>query len=110
MVYCMTRIAKQRSAKPAKAHRRKPHPKSGHWLLQDCKAQLGELVRRACSEGPQRVTANGREEVVVVSARELRRLKGDPTGESLIAAMQASPHRDVELEPGRRLIVSLSKK
>ena len=30
-----------------------------------------------------------------------RRLKGDLTGEVLIAAMQASPHRDVEFEPRR---------
>jgi hypothetical protein len=34
------------------------------------------------------------------SAKFLR-LKGDPTGESLIAAMQASPHRDIDLEPRR---------
>jgi hypothetical protein len=30
-----------------------------------------------------------------------RRLEGDLTGEALIAAMQASPHRDIELEPAR---------
>jgi hypothetical protein len=34
------------------------------------------------------------------SAKFLR-LKGDPTGESLIAVMQASPHRDIDLEPRR---------
>jgi hypothetical protein len=28
-------------------------------------------------------------------------LKGDLTGEVLIVAMQASPHRDVDLEPRR---------
>ena len=30
-----------------------------------------------------------------------RRLKGDRTGQSLIAAMQASPYRDINIEPGR---------
>jgi hypothetical protein len=59
------------------------------------------LVRRARSEGPQHVTVHGRDEVVVVSAEEFRRLKGDRTGEALIAAMQASPDRDVNIEPGR---------
>jgi len=39
--------------------------------------------------------------VVVISAEEFRRLKGDPTGEALIAAMQASPHRDIDIEPKR---------
>jgi prevent-host-death family protein len=75
--------------------------KAGQWLLQDAKARFSELVRRVRSEGPQRVTVHGRDEVVVISAEEFRRLKGDPTGEALIAAMQASPHRDIDLEPKR---------
>lgn len=62
---------------------------------------LSELVRRVRSEGPQRVTVHGRDEVVVISVDEFRRLKGDLTGEALIVAMQASPHRDVDIEPAR---------
>jgi prevent-host-death family protein len=92
----MTRITK--SSSPARPRRR---AKSGHWLLQDAKARFSELVRRVRSEGPQHVTVHGRDEVVVISAEEFRRLKGDLTGESLIAAMQASPHRDIDVEPGR---------
>jgi prevent-host-death family protein len=91
----MTRTAKT-PPKPPKAPRL-----PGHWLLQDAKARFSELVRRARSEGPQHVTVHGRDEVVVVSAEEFRRLKGDRTGEALIAAMQASPDRDVNIEPGR---------
>ena len=53
------------------------------------------------SEGPQHVTVHGRDEVVVIAAEEFRRLKGDLTGQALVAAMQASPHRDIEIEPGR---------
>ncbi|MGB8400574.1 type II toxin-antitoxin system Phd/YefM family antitoxin [Bradyrhizobium sp.] len=77
-------------------------PKSGHWRLQDAKARFSELVRRVRSEGPQHVTVHGRDEVVVISAEEFRRLKGNLTGKSLIAAMQASPHRDIAIEPERR--------
>lgn len=44
---------------------------------------------------------HGRDEVVVISANEFRRLKGDLTGEALIAAMQASPHREIEIETER---------
>jgi hypothetical protein len=47
------------------------------------------------------VTVQGRDEVVVISGEDFRRLKGDPTGEALIATMQASPHRDIEIEPKR---------
>jgi hypothetical protein len=39
--------------------------------------------------------------VVVIAAEEFRRLKGDPTGQALIAAMQTSPHRDIDLQPKR---------
>jgi prevent-host-death family protein len=73
----------------------------GHWLLQDAKARFSELVRRVRSEGPQHVTVHGRDEVVVVSAEEFRRLKGERSGDALIAAMQASPHRDIDIEPKR---------
>ena len=96
----MTRIGKSSSAKPATPRRRR-NPKTGQWLLQDAKARFSELVRRVRSEGPQRVTVHGRDEVVVISAEEFRRLKGDLTGEALIAAMQASPHRDIDIEPRR---------
>jgi prevent-host-death family protein len=94
----MTRNAK---SSPPKLTKRRRSPKSGQWLLQDAKARFSELVRRVRSEGPQRVTVHGRDEVVVISAEEFRRLKGDLTGESLIAAMQASPHRDIDIKPGR---------
>lgn len=47
------------------------------------------------------MTVHGRDEVVVISADEFRRFKGGLTGAALIAAMQASPFRDVDIEPSR---------
>jgi hypothetical protein len=38
---------------------------------------------------------------VVIAAEEFRRLKGDVTGAALVDAIQASPYRDIELEPRR---------
>jgi prevent-host-death family protein len=97
----MTRFSKStsksRGPRAAKA-------KSGYWVLQDAKARFSELVRRVRSEGPQHVTVHGRDEVVVIAAEEFRRLKGQVTGKALIAAMQASPHREIELEPERFLL------
>ena len=71
------------------------------WPLQDAKARFSEMVRMACSEGPQHVTLHGRDAVVVVGAEEFNRLKSAQTGELLIAALQASPHRSIELHPRR---------
>jgi prevent-host-death family protein len=98
----MTRIIKSRLTKqPKPQHRVRGGRRAGHWLLQDAKARFSELVRRVRSEGPQHVTVHGRDEVVVIAAEEFRRLKGDLTGDVLIAAMQASPHRDTDIEPRR---------
>jgi PHD/YefM family antitoxin component YafN of YafNO toxin-antitoxin module len=47
------------------------------------------------------VTAQGRDEVVVISPDEFRRLKSDLTGEALIKAMQASPDHEFDIEPKR---------
>ena len=71
------------------------------WLLQDAKTRFSELVRLVYSEGPQHVTVHGRDEVVVISTAEFRRLKGDLTGEALVAALQVSPARDLDLTPPR---------
>jgi prevent-host-death family protein len=87
--------------KTPKSDRRTRDRQPGRWLLQDAKARFSELVRRVRSEGPQHVSVHGRDEVVVIAAEEFRRLKGDPTGEALVAAMQASPYRDIDIEPRR---------
>jgi prevent-host-death family protein len=76
--------------------------RKGYWIFQDAKARLSEVVRRARSEGPQHVTVHGRGGVVIVAEEEFRRLKGEVTGAALVAAMQASPARELELEPKRQ--------
>jgi len=48
------------------------------WQLQEAKQRFSELVRKAESEGPQVVTRNGREVVVVVAAEEYRRDRKPP--------------------------------
>ncbi|MGU3362693.1 type II toxin-antitoxin system Phd/YefM family antitoxin [Methylobacterium sp. M6A4_1b] len=76
----------------------------GAWPLQDAKARFSELVRRVRSEGPQHVTVRGRDEVVVISVEEFRRLNGNLDGSTLIAAMQAMPDREVDLDPPRSIM------
>jgi prevent-host-death family protein len=85
----------------SKSRRRTRDRRPGRWVLQDAKARFSELVRRVHAEGPQHVTVHGRDEVVVIAAEEFRRLKGDPGGQALVAVMQASPCRDIDIEPRR---------
>jgi prevent-host-death family protein len=94
----MTRMTKSGETPPKKPRKALV---VGRWLLQDAKARFSELVRRVHSEGPQHVTVHGRDEVVVIAADEFRRLKGERTGAALVAAMQASPYRDIDIEPAR---------
>jgi len=75
--------------------------RSDRWPLQEAKARLSELMRRARNDGPQHVTVHGREEVVVIAADEFRRLVGERSGKALIEAMQASPYREIDLEAER---------
>jgi antitoxin Phd len=44
------------------------------WQLQTAKARFSEVFRRARSEGPQYVTRQGKEAVVIVPAEEFERL------------------------------------
>jgi prevent-host-death family protein len=67
--------------------------------LRDAKAKLSEVIKRVHRDGPQRVTVRGSEEVVIVTAAEYRRLKGDQTGQALIDALASSPLCDVDFEP-----------
>ena len=98
----MTRPASLPSA-PAEEPSHNPSHKPSHnrWRLQDAKARFSELVRLAHSNGPQHVTLHGRDAVVVIDAAEFQRLQGERTGQLLIDALQASPHRGIEIAPRR---------
>jgi antitoxin Phd len=58
------------------------------WKLEDAKNRFSEVVRLALANQPQRVTRNGREAVVVLSADEYERLAAP---QDLIDFLQSSP-------------------
>ena len=45
-----------------------------NWQLQDAKARLSEVIRRACERGPQHVSLRGAPAVVVISEADFARL------------------------------------
>jgi prevent-host-death family protein len=57
----------------------------GTWSLAEAKAKFSEVVEKARTDGPQHVTRNGKEAVVVVAADEWKRATGG--GKSFIEAL-----------------------
>ena len=69
------------------------------WQLQQAKNRFSEVVEEALVHGPQIVTRHGEETAIVLSMKDYKKL-AKPKG-SLFEFLQKSPHRDVELDPGR---------
>lgn len=64
--------------KPAvdKRKRRRTDSSKRSWQLQDAKAHFSEVFRKARSEGPQIVTRQSKEAVIVISYEQYARLVG----------------------------------
>lgn len=46
----------------------------GSWSLAEAKAKFSEVVERARTQGPQHLTKNGKDAVVILSAEDYQRL------------------------------------
>ncbi len=69
------------------------------WQLQEAKAQLSDLVKRATSEGPQAITVHGKSAVVVLSQEEFEKLsKTTSEPENLVDFLLNSPLRGANID------------
>jgi len=69
------------------------------WQLQTAKARFSEVFRRARSEGPQRITKQGKECVVMVAEEQFNQLLGKAhQPKSLVQFFRDSPLVGLELE------------
>ena len=59
------------------------------WQMQDAKARLSEVIKRAEHDGPQEITLHGRPVAVLLSRSEFEKLAG--RGQSFLEFMQNSP-------------------
>lgn len=76
---------------------------SRSWQLQTAKAKFSEVFRRARSEGPQYVTRQGQEAVVILPAEEYDKLKArGRQAVSLVKFFSESPLREAGLRLERR--------
>ena len=72
------------------------------WQLQTAKARFSELFRRARTEGPQVVTRQGKEQVVVIRAEQFAKLtKRVRQPKSLVKFFAESPLASVTLDISR---------
>lgn len=84
------------------ARRKVSRPVRQSWQLQDAKAKFSELFRRAQSEGPQYVTRQGKDTVVVLTAEEFERLTARTRQpRDLIRFFAESPLAGVDLDLDR---------
>ncbi len=65
------------------------------WQLQEAKARLSEVIKKAAKEGPQKITVHGEPTAVVISNKEYERLKRPR--ESFVEFIRRSPLYGVEL-------------
>jgi antitoxin Phd len=92
----------RKSSKGSGKNSRGGLPKA-RWQLQTAKARFSELFRRAHSDGPQWVTRQGKEAVVVLPAAEFERLQ----------ARSHQPHSLVQFfaeSPLARVAIDLKRK
>jgi antitoxin Phd len=90
----MTKQHPTQGLKPASAK-----PSSPDWQLQTAKAKFSELFRLARTEGPQRVTRQGKEGVVIISDEQYSRLvHKSRQPKSILQFFRESPLVGLELD------------
>src|SRR5690348_3376870 len=85
-----------------------PRSASESWQVQSAKARFSEVFRKARTEGPQRITRQGKEGVVMVAEEHYESLLGKSRQpKSLVEFFRQSPLVGVDLDlkrdhgPGR---------
>ena len=69
------------------------------WQVQTAKAQFSEVFRRARAEGPQHITRQGKEGVMMISDEDYARLKAKARPRSsLVEFFRSSPLVGAELD------------
>lgn len=83
--------------------KKRTHLPKTRWQLQAAKAQFSEVFRRARSEGPQLVTRQEKEAVVILPAEEFERLWArSRQPQSLVRFFAESPLAKVKIDLKRK--------
>jgi antitoxin Phd len=93
-------MAMARSSKPVQeAAATLSHSQPDSWQVQSAKARFSEVFRRARTEGPQRITRQGKECVVMVAEEQFDRLVGKSRQpRNIVDFFRQSPMIGLELD------------
>lgn len=74
------------------------HRTNDRWQLQEAKARLSELVKKAATRGPQEITVRGEPAAVVLSRADYDRLRSKQKVQNLADFLLNSPLAGLEIE------------
>ncbi len=85
--------------KPNRAPSLAPKAAADSWQIQSAKARFSEVFRKARTEGPQRITRQGKEGVVMVAEEQFDQLVGKSRQpKNIVDFFRQSPLVGLELE------------
>jgi antitoxin Phd len=100
--------AKTRPTRKIRGHAAPGKPAEPSWQVQTAKARFSEVFRRARTEGPQRITKQGKETVVMLAEEQYEKLLGKSRQTlNIVEFFRQSPLRGLNLDlerdrdPGR---------
>jgi antitoxin Phd len=106
----MSKTLKKTNGSSAAVPRMSAKTGSDSWQIQSAKARFSEVFRRARSQGPQRITRQGKEGVVMLAEEQYEQLVGKShQPKSLVEFFRQSPLVGVALDlkrdrdPGRHV-------
>lgn len=95
----MHNTKKKHSPKAGTRKSRSLKPAQPSWQIQTAKARLSEVFRRARTEGPQRITRQGKEGVVMIADEQYEQLVGKAhQPKSLVQFFRESPLVGIDLD------------
>lgn len=95
----MPKLAKKTDRRAASSALRSATSSGASWQIQSAKAKFSEVFRRARTEGPQRITRQGKEGVVMIAEEQYERLVGKAhQPKSLVEFFRQSPLVGVDLD------------
>jgi antitoxin Phd len=96
-------LKKNKRTSAAAGSRRTPRKIGPEWQVQTAKARFSEVFRRARTEGPQLITRQGREGVVMISGEQYEELTGrSHQPRNLVEFFRESPFVGVDLDLERQ--------
>ena len=95
----MPKTAKKPELTVTSAHARIGRTQAHEWQLQTAKAKFSEVFRLARTKGPQRITRQGKEGVVMISEEQYDRLTAKShQPKSIVQFFRQSPLVGVDLD------------